>query len=56
MFYHSPSSEGGVRVASAEFQQKRALDMNVVRGRGKGFSLMYQNGKKNIHFENLIYV
>jgi len=44
---------GGVRVTSVEFQQKRNLDM--VRGKGKGFSLLYQNEKKHIYFENLIF-
>ena len=42
-----------MRVTSVEFQQKRNLDM--VRGKGKGFSLLYQNEKKHIYFENLIF-
>ena len=43
-----------MRVTSVEFQQKRNLDM--VRGKGKGFSVLYQNEKKkHIYFENLIF-
>lgn len=44
-----------MKATSAEFQQKRALNMDLVRGRKKGFSLIYQKGK-NIYFENLIYL
>lgn len=40
---------GGVRVTSVEFQQKRNLEYGW--GKGKGFSSLYQNEKKNLFWK-----